>query len=151
MPSPASETAKPNLGAHYTSEKNILKLIGPLFLDGLKDELDNARNDDKKLAQLHRKLATLKFLDPACGCGNFPVIAYRELRLLELEVLRRQFATQQSLLAHVQDHVLVDVDQFHGTSSDPVPRRRLEHRLSGFPPRVRLHLIHELREGRTCR
>src|SRR5690606_6866740 len=63
--------ARRNLGAHYTSEKNILKLIGPLFLDGLKDELDKARSDAKKLAQLHRRLATLKFLDPACGCGNF--------------------------------------------------------------------------------
>ncbi|MCA0393545.1 MAG: N-6 DNA methylase [Proteobacteria bacterium] len=113
--------ARRNLGAHYTSEKNILKLIGPLFLDGLKAELDKAGDDDKKLAQLHRKLATLKFLDPACGCGNFLVIAYREIRLLELEVLQRQFATQQSVLAHVQDHVLVDVDQFFGIEIEEFP------------------------------
>lgn len=113
--------ARRNLGAHYTSEKNILKLIGPLFLDGLKADLDKAGKDDKKLAQFHRKLATLKFLDPACGCGNFLVIAYRELRLLELEVLKRQFATQQSVLAHVQDHVLVDVDQFHGIEIEEFP------------------------------
>ncbi|WP_374350086.1 DNA methyltransferase, partial [Thermomonas sp.] len=113
--------ARRNLGAHYTSEKNILKLIGPLFLDGLKAELDKAGYDEKKLAQLHRKLATLTFLDPACGCGNFLVIAYRELRALELEVLTRQFATQQSVLAHVQDHVLVDVDQFHGIEIEEFP------------------------------
>ena len=113
--------ARRNLGAHYTSEKNILKLIGPLFLDGLKAELDKAGNDEKKLAQLHRKLASLKFLDPACGCGNFLVIAYRELRLLELEILKRQFATQQSVLAHVQDHVLVDVDQFYGIELEEFP------------------------------
>ncbi|MBZ0222630.1 MAG: DUF559 domain-containing protein [Dokdonella sp.] len=113
--------ARRNLGAHYTSEKNILKLIGPLFLDGLKEELCKAGNDDKKLAQLHRKLASLKFLDPACGCGNFLVIAYRELRALELEVLKRQFARQHSLLAHVQDHVLVDVDQFHGIEIEEFP------------------------------
>lgn len=113
--------ARRNLGAHYTSEKNILKLIGPLFLDGLKDELDRARSDQKKLAQLHRRLATLKFLDPACGCGNFLVIAYRELRLLELEIIKRQFATQQSVLAHVQDHVLVDVDQFFGIEIEEFP------------------------------
>lgn len=113
--------ARRNLGAHYTSEKNILKLIGPLFLDGLKDELAKAGNDEKKLAQLHRKLATLKFLDPACGCGNFLVIAYRQLRELELEVLKRQFAKQQSVLAHVQDHVLVDVDQFHGIEIEEFP------------------------------
>ncbi len=113
--------ARRNLGAHYTSEKNILKLIGPLFLDGLKAELDKAGNDEKKLAQLHRKLASLTFLDPACGCGNFLIIAYRELRLLELEVLKRQFARQQSVLAHVQDHVLVDVDQFHGIEIEEFP------------------------------
>ena len=113
--------ARRNLGAHYTSEKNILKLIGPLFLDGLTDELDKAGFDEKKLAQLHRKLATLKFLDPACGCGNFLVIAYRELRRLELEVLKRQFAKQQSVLAHVQDHVLVDVDQFFGIEIEEFP------------------------------
>src|SRR5690606_15735292 len=113
--------ARRNLGAHYTSEKNILKLIGPLFLDGLKSELASAGNDERKLAQLHRRLATLKFLDPACGCGNFLVIAYRELRELELEVLRRQFATQRSVLARVQDHVFIDVDQFHGIEIEEFP------------------------------
>ena len=113
--------ARRNLGAHYTSEKNILKLIGPLFLDGLKAELDKAGNDERKLAQLHRKLATLTFLDPACGCGNFLVIAYRELRALELDILKRHFATQQSVLAHVQDHVLVDVDQFYGIEIEEFP------------------------------
>ncbi len=113
--------ARRNLGAHYTSEKNILKLIGPLFLDGLKAELVKAGQDERKLAQLHRKLATLKFLDPACGCGNFLIIAYRELRVLELEILKRQFARQQSVLAHVRDHVLVDVDQFHGIEIEEFP------------------------------
>ncbi len=113
--------ARRNLGAHYTSEKNILKLIGPLFLDALKEALHKAGTDEKKLAQLHRTLATLKFLDPACGCGNFLVIAYRELRLLELEVLKRQFAKQQSVLAHVQDHVLLDVDQFYGIEIEEFP------------------------------
>ncbi|MGJ4728753.1 class I SAM-dependent DNA methyltransferase [Luteimonas sp. SDU101] len=113
--------ARRNLGAHYTSEKNILKLIGPLFLDGLKVELDKAGGNEKALAQLHRKLATLKFFDPACGCGNFLVIAYREIRLLELEILKRQFARQQSVLAHVQDHVLVDVDQFFGIEIEEFP------------------------------
>ncbi len=115
------DKARRNLGAHYTSEKNILKLIGPLFLDGLKAELDKAGNDERKLAQLHRRLAALTFLDPACGCGNFLVIAYRELRALELEILRRQFATQRSVLAHVQDHVLVDVDQFYGIEIEEFP------------------------------
>lgn len=113
--------ARRNLGAHYTSEKNILKLIGPLFLDELRAELDRAGTNEKALAQLHRKIARLKFLDPACGCGNFLVIAYRELRLLELDVLRRQFATQRSVLTRVADHVLVDVDQFFGIEIEEFP------------------------------
>ena len=69
-----------HLGAHYTTEKNILKLIGPLFLDELRAEFDKVKNQRKKLAEFHQRLARLKFLDPACGCGNFLVIAYRELR-----------------------------------------------------------------------
>ncbi|WP_374473372.1 class I SAM-dependent DNA methyltransferase [Arenimonas sp.] len=113
--------ARRNLGAHYTSEKNILKLIGPLFLDGLKEDLAKAKNDPKKLDHIHRKLASLRFLDPACGCGNFLVLVYRELRELEREILTRRFATQQSVLAHVQDHALVDVDQFYGIEIEEFP------------------------------
>jgi len=82
------KTARRNLGAHYTSEKNILKLIKPLFLDALWEEFNKVKNNKNKLAEFHQKLRSLKFLDPACGCGNFLVIAYRELRLLELEILR---------------------------------------------------------------
>lgn len=113
--------ARRNLGAHYTSEKNILKLIGPLFLDGLKEDLAKAGNDAKKLDQLHLRLANLRFLDPACGCGNFLVLVYRELREIEREILARRFATQQSVLAHVQDHALIDVDQFYGIELEEFP------------------------------
>ena len=81
--------ARRNLGAHYTSEKNILKLIGPLFLDDLKAELSRAGTHEAKLKIFHKKLAGLKFLDPACGCGNFLVIAYREQRQIELELKAR--------------------------------------------------------------
>ena len=77
-----------HLGAHYTTEKNILKLIGPLFLDELRAEFDRINNQRKRLDEFHQRLAHLKFLDPACGCGNFLVIAYRELRALELDILR---------------------------------------------------------------
>ena len=84
--------ARRNLGAHYTEEKNILKLIKPLFLDGLWDEFNHLsslkQGQAQRLTEFHRKLSELKFFDPACGCGNFLVIAYRELRLLELEILR---------------------------------------------------------------
>jgi len=77
-----------NLGAHYTSETNILKVIKPLFLDALHAEFESLKSNTRKLADFHKKLSTLTFLDPACGCGNFLVITYRELRLLELEVLQ---------------------------------------------------------------
>src|SRR5690348_2538397 len=113
--------ARRNLGAHYTSEKNILKLIGPLFLDELKAELEKIGHHEAKLKSFHVKLSNLRFLDPACGCGNFLVIAYRELRLLELEVLRRQFAQQQSVLTRVAEHVAVDVDQFYGIEIEEFP------------------------------
>lgn len=113
--------ARRNLGAHYTSEKNILKLIGPLFLDGLKAELAKIGTHEAKLREFHAKLGTLRFLDPACGCGNFLVIAYRELRLVELEVLKRLYATQGSVFTRVGDHVLVDVDQFYGIEIEEFP------------------------------
>jgi len=113
--------ARRNLGAHYTSEKNILKLIGPLFLDDLKAELERIGNHEGKLKSFHVKLAGLRFLDPACGCGNFLVIAYRELRMLELEVLDRQFLRQGSVLTKVAEHVAVDVDQFYGIEIEEFP------------------------------
>lgn len=113
--------ARRNLGAHYTSEKNILKLIGPLFLDELKAELERIGSNTARLKSFHVKLANLRFLDPACGCGNFLVIAYRELRLLELEVLQRLYAVQDSLLTRVSEHVAVDVDQFYGIEIEEFP------------------------------
>jgi hypothetical protein len=113
--------ARRNLGAHYTSEKNILKLIGPLFLDDLRAELAKIGNHDARLREFHARLGTLRFLDPACGCGNFLVIAYRELRLVELEVLKRLYATQGSVFTRVGDHVLVDVDQFYGIEIEEFP------------------------------
>ncbi|MGI4885504.1 MAG: type IIL restriction-modification enzyme MmeI [Janthinobacterium lividum] len=83
-----------NLGAHYTSEANILKVIQGLFLDELRQELAAAGHSRPRLDALHRRLSTLRFLDPSCGCGNFLVVTYRELRLLEQEILERQFAAQ---------------------------------------------------------
>jgi type II restriction/modification system DNA methylase subunit YeeA len=81
-------TERRSLGAHYTSEKNILRLIEPLFLDELREEFKAVRKNEKKLAAFRLKLHKLRFLDPACGCGNFLVVTYRELRLLDLEVVR---------------------------------------------------------------
>lgn len=114
--------ARRNLGAHYTSEKNILKLIGPLFLDALKVELQRIGTDPHKLKSFHVKLSNLRCLDPACGCGNFLVIAYRELRLLELEVLRRLHPKEESSRAlWVSEEVRVDVDQVYGIELEEFP------------------------------
>lgn len=83
------------LGAHYTSEENILKLINPLFMDELWKEFDRVKTDPAALDRFHDKIASLKFLDPACGCGNFLIITYRELRALELEILKMKVGTNQ--------------------------------------------------------
>lgn len=79
------------LGAHYTSEPNILKVLDPLLLDGLRQELAAAGTNRAALTRLQQRVASLRLLDPACGCGNFLVVAYRELRLVEHAVLDRLF------------------------------------------------------------
>lgn len=113
-----------NLGAHYTSEKNILKLIKPLFLDELHEEFRKVKSNKNKLREFHQKLGSLKFLDPACGCGNFLIITYRELRLLELEVLKVLYGKQQVI--GIDQIMLVDVDQFYGIEYDEFPARIAE-------------------------
>jgi hypothetical protein len=114
-----------NLGAHYTSETNILKLIKPLFLDELWKEFESVKDNKNKLPEFHKKLSTLKFLDPACGCGNFLVITYRELRLLELEILRQQYKGSQTVLS-VENVIWIDVDQFYGIEYEEFPARIAE-------------------------
>ena len=105
-------------GAHYTTEKNILKVIQPLFLDELRaefEQLKQRRDSGRRRAieDFHRKLAGLRFFDPACGCGNFLIIAYRELRLLEIDLLKtlRQSGQLSLDVAHMSQ---IDVDQFYG-------------------------------------
>jgi len=118
------DEARRNLGAHYTSEKNIKKLIHPLFLDELRAEFEKIKGNRNKLFEFHKKLRTLRFLDPACGCGNFLVITYRELRLLELEVLRRLYNVEQEfgqMQSDVSTIVLCDVDQFYGIEIEEFP------------------------------
>ncbi|ABB43759.1 conserved hypothetical protein [Sulfurimonas denitrificans DSM 1251] len=101
------------LGAHFTSETNILKAIKPLFLDELSEEFAKIKNNPKQLQIFHAKISNLKFLDPACGSGNFLVIAYRELKLVEFEVLK-------SLKILTQ---LVHIDQFYGFEIEELPSR----------------------------
>ena len=112
--------ARRNLGAHYTSERNILKLIRPLFLDELRAEFEKVKGNRNRLFEFHKKLRGLTFLDPACGCGNFLVVAYRELRLLELDVLRAA-RTSGQLALDVHSLVQLDVDQFHGIEIEEFP------------------------------
>jgi hypothetical protein len=116
--------ARRNLGAHYTSEENIQKLIKPLFLDTLWAEFGKVKGNRNRLFEFHQKLRHLRFFDPACGCGNFLVLAYRELRLLELAVLRASHelsghAGQQSVDVH--SLIGVNVDQFHGIEIEEFP------------------------------
>jgi hypothetical protein len=112
-----NQTERRNLGAHYTSEKNIQKLIRPLFLDDLYVEFEKAKGSKGKLEELHQKIADLHFLDPACGCGNFLIITYRELRDLELEILKELYRKHKSFL-DVRLFIQVDVDQFAGIEYD---------------------------------
>ncbi len=114
-----------NLGAHYTSETNILKLIKPLFLDDLWKEFQNVKDNRKQLQEFHEKLSRLKFLDPACGCGNFLVITYRELRLLEIEILRALRKSGQAVL-NVNDIILLEVDMMNGIEFEEFPARIAE-------------------------
>ncbi|WP_314501201.1 DNA methyltransferase [uncultured Actinomyces sp.] len=84
-----SPEARRELGEHYTSETNILKTLGPLFLDDLRERFAEHTHDLTKLKSLRKELGELRVMDPACGCGNFLVVAYRELRHLDTEILRR--------------------------------------------------------------
>lgn len=119
------------LGAHYTSEENILKTIRPLFVDALDAELASIRvtssaQSRAALTAFHDKLASLTFLDPACGCGNFLVIAYREIRRLEAAVLRALRTQGVSTVTPAMDvaHFLkVTVDQFYGIEIEEFPAR----------------------------
>ena len=114
-----------NLGAHYTSETNILKLIKPLFLDELWKEFESVKGNKNKLPEFHKKISELKFLDPACGCGNFLVITYRELRLLEIEILRATYKNGQGVL-DIREIIWLDVDMMCGIEYEEFPARIAE-------------------------
>lgn len=108
------------LGVHYTSEDNILKLINPLFMDDLWREFDKIKTSPDGLDRFHEKISRLKFLDPACGCGNFLIIIYRELRLLELEILKMKLSSVQKVL-DISPLLKVTVEQFYGIEYEDFP------------------------------
>ena len=137
------------MGEHYTSEEDVLKTLNPLFLDELRDKLTNAvdKSDElTRLRNLRRELANIRFMDPACGCGNFIIIAYRELRKLELDVLVRmrdlnELDTKFAYNKHGESSLMlgeagarqgpinrvrslepmVTIDNFYGLELDPWP------------------------------
>ncbi len=120
-------------GAHYTTERNILKVIQPLFLDELRARFERlrARRDTQRNVMLQRfqaELGTLRFFDPACGCGNFLIIAYRELRLLEMEVLKEILPDREhrSMQLDISALSCVNVDQFYGIEIEEFPARIAE-------------------------
>jgi hypothetical protein len=113
-------------GAHYTTEPNIMKLIGPLFLDELRAEFEKlkARRDGGKRAALltfQEKLGNLQFFDPACGCGNFLVVTYRELRRIEQEVLELVFDPNSPMMLEVENLSVLRLDHFHGIELEEFP------------------------------
>lgn len=114
-------TARRELGAHYTSERNILRALNPLCFNDLNLELKAARGNKSKLAALYDKLPTLTFFDPACGCGNFLVIAYRQLRSIENEVIQALFGFEKKSMGLLDVRTLcrVKVSQFYGIEIDP--------------------------------
>ncbi|MGD0200407.1 MAG: DNA methyltransferase [Bryobacteraceae bacterium] len=117
-------------GAHYTTERNIMKVIEPLFLDDLRAEFNAlAQRRDagrrRALEAFHQKLSELRFFDPACGCGNFLIISYRELRLLEIELLKALYKGR-NLDLPFEKVSRIDVDQFFGIELGEFPARIAE-------------------------
>ena len=127
----AQHDLRRELGAHYTSEDNILKLIGPLFFDDLQTQFKAARGSISALFEFQKKLRQLQFLDPACGCGNFLVMTYRELRLLEIEIFKAVKAIASKGpkgLSGLQvldgfKAEMINVDQFSGIEIEEFPAR----------------------------
>jgi len=129
-------TKRGELGAHFTSEKNILKAIKPLFLDELWEEFQRIKNNSKQLAVFHDKISRLHFLDPACGSGNFLVIAYREIKLLEFEIMK----ITQSLIP------LIHIDQFYGFEIEELPSRITQMAMLLVDHQMSLHFAKILNE-----
>lgn len=133
-----SREARRHGGEHYTTEQNILKTIEPLFLDEYRARLDRAWDDKGQLTKLHNELGQLRFLDPACGCGNFLIVAYRELRALELDLLKRRRDLDMEAIAagkkveraqlslDVTANIRVTLDHFFGIEIEEWPARIAE-------------------------
>ena len=104
-----------DLGMHYTSVPNILKLIRPLFLDALYEEFEKSKESIKKLQNLLKRISKIKFFDPACGSGNFLIITYKEIRVLEVKILQQIIKLEQS---HLLIDSVISLEQFYGIEID---------------------------------
>lgn len=137
--------ARRELGEHYTTESNILKVIGPLFMDRLWSEFDAARDSVVRLRRLRDGLAAGRYIDPACGCGNFLVIAYRELRRFELEILTRlrDLTGQAQLTLDPTFGLQVSLDQFYGIELEEWPARIAATAMFLADHQANLALAHE--------
>lgn len=122
-----SAEARRELGEHYTTETNILKTIEPLFLDELRDKFTNSKNDINALKSLRKEIAEIRIFDPACGCGNFLVVSYRELRQLELDILLRLQelgdTTSIPTLYFERSDLAVQLDHIYGIEIEEWPAR----------------------------
>lgn len=99
-------------GAYYTSEENIFKVINPLFLEDLKTEFEEVKTDLEGLHKFHEKISNLKFLDPACGCGNFLIITYACLLEIEEKILI------QLKIQNQKENSKISAEQFYGIEID---------------------------------
>lgn len=119
-----SKDARRALGEHYTTETNILKAIQPLFLDELRERFVSNQHNARALRKLQKDMGELRFLDPACGCGNFLIVAYREMRALELDILKRlqelDPASAQMVL-DASELLMVKMTSFHGIEIEEWP------------------------------
>lgn len=157
------KTARRELGEHYTTETNILKVIGPMFLDELRQRFTDGFHDAHALKKLRSHMSDMRFLDPACGCGNFLVVAYRQMRALDLEVLQRiQKLTNETArtMFFTEEHLAVRLSNFHGIELEEWPaqiattalhlvehqaNQAMELSLGNAPdplPLVKIHSIH---------
>ena len=132
------KTARRELGEHYTTEANILKTINPLFMDELREKFERAKDHPGELKKLRTELATIRVLDPACGCGNFLIVAYRELRALDLDILVRlrdlgALKNDTGALFFTDDLVPITLDHVAGIELEEWPARIAA---------TALHLVH---------
>ena len=116
----ASEDNRSHLGMHYTSVPNIMKVIKPLFLDDLREEFKKDKGNYKKLQQLYNRIGKIKFMDPACGSGNFLIVTYKQLRQLEIDILKEQnrILTEEGTGKAMMYLPSVTLDQFYGIEID---------------------------------